>query len=635
MLNKFKLVVALCSSFTIFFGQNTLTPELMWTLHRVSPMGISKDRKWIVYKVSTPSIEDNKMNSKTYRIPLSGGTPELLSEVKELMNDRMVSPDGKYTMYSEEVKVEPVWGNDFYPELSKSNVQMYNSLNYRHWDTWNEGKYNHVFYKLNEANSKGVDIMTNSPFDCPQKPSGGDEDMVWSPDSKKILYVTKQNAGTAYALSTNSDVLEYSIETKKTANLTENNKGYDTYPTFGPDGTFSWLQMKRDGYEADKNDLITRINGVDINQTAQWDGTVESFMWDASGRFIIFRAPVGGTQQLFKLIPAKTVNTKSSITQVTNGDFDINDLVGIEGDILYVNRGSFHRANELYSYHMKTNKWTQLTHVNDEIYSSLSPSTSEKRFVTTKDGKKMLVWVVYPPNFDKNKKYPTLLYCQGGPQSALTQFHSYRWNLGLIASQGYIVVAPNRRGMPGHGVQWNEEISKDWGGKPMDDYLAAIDDVSKESYVDVNRRGAIGASYGGYSVFFLAGIHQNRFKTFISHCGIFDLESMYGSTEEVFFSNWDMGGAYWEKNNAAAQKIYNDANPIKLVNNWNTPILIFQGAKDYRVPMGQAQEAFQAAQLKGIKSRFILFNDENHWISKPQNSLVWQREFFKWLRETL
>ncbi|PZQ77178.1 MAG: S9 family peptidase, partial [Flavobacterium johnsoniae] len=267
--------------------------------------------------------------------------------------------------------------------------------------------------------------------------------------------------------------------------------------------------------------------------------------------------------------------------------------------------------------------------------SKIALSKFERRYVTTTDGKKMLVWVILPPNFDKNKKYPTLLYCQGGPQSALTQFYSFRWNFQVMAAQGYIVVAPNRRGMQGHGVEWNEQISKDWGGQVMDDYLSAIDDVAKENYVDKTRLGAIGASYGGYSVFYLAGIHQKRFKTFIAHCGVFNLQSMYGTTEEIFFTNWDSGGPYWEAGNAAAQKTYSQFNPINNVSKWDTPILIFQGGKDYRVPIGQGQEAFQAAQLQGIKSRFVLFPDENHWVLKPQNAQVWQKEFFRWLKETL
>ena len=337
----------------------------------------------------------------------------------------------------------------------------------------------------------------------------------------------------------------------------------------------------------------------------------------------------------------RTVNfpglTRIAITvrQLTKGDFDVNDFIGFSGDNIIVTRTDMNHAAEIYSYNLKKKTWLQITKTNDEAYAKLALPKYERRYVTTTDGKKMLVWVILPPNFDKNKKYPALLYCQGGPQSPLTQSYSFRWNFSLMASQGYVVVAPNRRGMYGHGQEWNEQISKDWGGQVMDDYLSAIDDVAKESYVDKSRLGAVGASYGGYSVFYLAGIHNNRFKTFISHCGVFNLESMYGTTEEVFFNNWDHGGAYWEKDNAVAQKTYTKFNPIKMVDKWNTPILIIQGGKDYRVPIGQGQEAFQAAQLRGIKSRFMLFPEENHWVLKPQNALVWQREFYKWLNETL
>lgn len=393
--------------------------------------------------------------------------------------------------------------------------------------------------------------------------------------------------------------------------------------------------MKRDGYEADKNDIIVRFKGMDMNLTANWDGSVDNYAWSADGKKVYFVAAVDGTKQLFEVNFPGLTKIAVMVTQVTNGDFDVSDIVAFSGDNVIVTRTDMNHAAEVYSYNLKKKTWLQLTKINDETYSKLSLPKYERRYVTTTDGKKMLVWVILPPNFDKNKKYPTLLYCQGGPQSPLTQSYSFRWNFSLMASQGYVVVAPNRRGMYGHGQEWNEQISKDWGGQVMDDYLSAIDDVAKESYVAKDRIGAVGASYGGYSVFQLAGIHNNRFKTFISHCGVFNLESMYGTTEEVFFNNWDHGGAYWEKDNAVAQKTYAKFNPINMVDKWNTPILIIQGGKDYRVPIGQGQEAFQAAQLRGIKSRFLLFPDENHWVLKPQNAQVWQSEFYKWLKETL
>ena len=616
-------------------AQETLNPDILWKLGRLSPIGISKDGKNIVYKVATPSIDENKLNSKYYILPVNGGIPTEVPDVKNLVADKNVSPDGKYILSHKEVKVAKVLGKDFYPELKKSEAQIYDGLDYRHWDTWNDGSHNHVFYAENTDKARAIDIMKDEPFDAPQKPFGGDEDYIWSHDGSKIIYVSKKKAGTAYAISTNTDLYEYDIASKTTRNLTENNPGYDTHPTLSPMGDLSWLQMKRDGYEADKNDIIVRHKGIDINLTAAWDGTVDSFKWSADGKKVYFIAAVDGTRQLFEVNFPGLTKIAVRVTQITNGDFDVTELIGINGNTAIVARTDMNHAPEIYAYDLKKKGWKQLTTVNNDSYGKLTLSKTERRYVTTTDGKKMLVWVVLPPNFDKNKKYPTLLYCQGGPQSALTQSYSFRWNFSLMASQGYIIVAPNRRGMPGHGVEWNEQISKDWGGQVMADYLSAIDDVAKESYVDKTRLGAVGASYGGYSVFYLAGIHKNRFKTFISHCGVYNLESMYGTTEEVFFNNWDHGGAYWETNNPVAQKAYTQFNPIKLVNNWNTPILIIQGGKDYRVPIGQGQEAFQAAQLKGIKSRFMLFPEENHWVTKPQNALVWQREFFKWLNETL
>ena len=616
-------------------AQNVMTPELLLKLGRISPLGISKDGKNIVYKVSTPTMEENKSASKYYSIPVNGGNATEITDHKALLKDKNVSPDGKHLVYNEEVKLDKILGKDFYPELDKSDVQIYNALDYRHWDTWNEGKFNHVFYRENADGTIGTDIMKNEMFDSPQKPFGGDEDYTWSPDGKSIFYVSKKKSGTAYAISTNTDFFEYNLETKKTTNHTEDNSGYDTYPAFSPSGNLTWLQMKRDGYEADKNDIVVSFKGMKMNLTANWDGTVDNFLWSADSKKIYFTAPIDGTKQLFEVNFPGLTRIAITVTQITKGDFDVNDIVGLSGDKIIVTRTDMNHPSELFSYDFKKNTWKQLSNVNTEAFKSLALSKVEKRYVTTTDGKKMLVWVILPPNFDPNKKYPTLLYCQGGPQSPLTQFYSYRWNFQVMAANGYIVVAPNRRGMGGHGVEWNEQISKDWGGQVMKDYLSAIDDVAKEKYVDKSKLGCVGASFGGYSVFYLAGIHNNRFKTFISHDGVYNLESMYGTTEEVFFNNWDHGGAYWEKDNVAAQKAYNEFNPIKMVDKWNTPILIVQGGKDFRVPIGQGQEAFQAAQLRGIKSRLLYFPEENHWVLKPQNALVWQREFFKWLKETL
>jgi dipeptidyl aminopeptidase/acylaminoacyl peptidase len=620
------------------FSQQVMTPELLFKLGRVSALGITNPdasgQKNILYKVTTVSVEENKSSSKVYIMPVNGGNATEITTYENLLADKNVSKDGK-VLYSEEVKIAKVLGKDFYPELEKSDVQIYEALDYRHWDTWNEGKHKHVFYKEYKKDAVGIDIMKNEPYDSPQKPFGGDEDYIWSPDGSKIIYVSKKKAGTEYAVSTNTDLYEYDLATKTTTNLTEENLGYDTAPQFSPDGNLTWLQMKRDGYEADKNDIIVSFKGVPMNLTSNWDGTVDSFSWSADGKKVYFLAAVNGTKQLFEVNFPGMTRIAATVRQITEGPFDVTGLVGIVNNTAIVSRTDMNHATEIFSYELKKKSWKQLTKVNDATYNSITLSKVEKRYVTTTDGKKMLVWVILPPNFDATKKYPTLLYCQGGPQSALSQFYSFRWNFQVMAAQGYIVVAPNRRGMPGHGVPWNEQISKDWGGQVMDDYLSAIDDVAKESYVDKARLGCVGASYGGYSVFYLAGIHKNRFKSFIAHDGVFNTQSMFGTTEEVFFNHWDFGGAYWEKDNALAQKAYNEFNPINFVDKWNTPILIIQGGKDFRVPIGQSLEAFQAAQLRGIKSKLVYFPEENHWVLKPQNAIVWQREFFKWLKETL
>ncbi len=614
--------------------QKVMTKELLWQLGRVSPIGLSEDGKYLYYKVGTPDVAENKINTAYYSVSIDGKRVKNLENADGLVADKNTGPGNEYVLSHEEVKITKVLGKDYYEGVEKSDVYIYDELDYRHWDTWNNGAFNHVIL-TNKKTQEKIDLLKDEPYHSPQKPFGGDEDYIWSPDGKKVIYVSKKKFGTAYALSTNTDLYEYDIDTKQTKNLTESNPGYDTHPSFSPNGDLTWLQMKHDGYEADKNDIIVRHRGMDINLTAAWDGTVDSYVWSKDGKKIYFTAPVDGTVQLFEVNFPGVTKIAVNVKQLTKGDFDVTGIVGFVDNKVILTRTDFNTATEVFSYDVKSKKWLQITHVNDALYAKIGKSKFQKRYVTTTDGKKMLVWVILPPNFDPNKKYPTLLYCQGGPQSALTQFYSFRWNFQLMAAEGYIIVAPNRRGMPGFGVEWNEAISKDWGGQPMQDYLTAIDEVSKESYVDSKRLGAIGASYGGYSIYYLAGIHQNRFKSFIAHCGVFDLESMYGTTEEVFFTNWDSGGPYWEKDNTVARKTYAEFNPKNKVANWNTPILIFHGGIDYRVPIGQGQEAFQAAQLLGIKSRFVYFPDENHWVTKPQNAKVWQGEFFRWLKETL
>ncbi|MGV0919655.1 S9 family peptidase [Empedobacter falsenii] len=628
-MNRFSVLVASILISTTAMGQKVMTPELLWQVKKVAPVGVTKDQKNLIYKVTSTNVKTQEDTSKTYMISLAGGKASEIEDYKTLLADESLNKSQQYKAETDKVKLQKVFGSDYYPEMDKSNVQIYNELNYRHWDTWNDGNYDHLFVSENKEGSTKIDVLKDEPYSV--------SEFVWTPDGTKVLYVSKKKFGTDYALSTNTDIYQYDLVTKTTKNITEGKMGYDNTPSFSSQGDFAFLSMERDGYEADKNDLIVRRGDIEMNITKHWDGTVQGYKWSNDGNKIYFNAPVGGTIQLFEVDVNFKMRKMPFIKQITKGDFDIADIKEIVGNKAIVTKTDINHAAEIYVVDLKSGALTQLTNENKDIFDNIALSDVKARKIKTTDGKEMFAWVIYPPNFDPNKKYPTLLYCQGGPQSALTQFYSPRWNFQLMAAQGYIVIAPNRRGMPGHGVEWNEQISKDWGGQVMQDYLAAIDDISKESYVDKDRRGAVGASYGGYSVYYLAGIHEGRFKSFIAHNGVFDLKSMYGTTEEIFFTNWDAGGAWWETNNKAAQKTYSKFDPssTELVNKWNTPMLIYVGGHDYRVPMGQGQEAYQILQLKGIKSRFIYFPEENHWVLKPQNSVIWHTEFFKWLKETL
>jgi dipeptidyl aminopeptidase/acylaminoacyl peptidase len=460
------------------------------------------------------------------------------------------------------------------------------------------------------------------------------------------LYVCKKKYGTAYAISTNTDIYAYDIATQKTTNICQGMMGYDVAPTFSKSGrSLAWLSMARDGFESDKQDIIVMDWGTRTtnNITKTWDETVNSFMWSNDETKIYFEAPNKGTVQLWEAMLLRNPLTKRTsvnerraaptlaIRKITDGQWDVNGVVAETDKAILVTRTDMNHASEVYSVDKINGAMTQLTHVNDVAYSKINMCKVVGRTSKATDGKSLFSWVVYPPNFDAAKKYPVLLYCQGGPQGSISQFYSFRWNFQLMASAGYIVVVPNRRGCQGWGTKWNEDISKDWGGQAIQDYLSAFDDVATESYVDKARCGAVGASYGGYSVFMLAGVHQNRFKSFIAHDGLFDLRSWYGTTEELWFANFDIGGPYW----GAATRSYEEFNPSNFVKNWNTPIMIVQGGKDYRVGIEQGLQAFQAAQLKGIKSKLLYLPEENHWVLKAQNAQVWQREFYSWLEETL
>ncbi len=647
-------------------AQQVMTPEILWTLKKVGVQAVSPDQSSIIYKVGQVDLKTEKTKSENYflnvlnnqstkidfgkkaliqwdkngiyaqegdKIFLSKDNGKTWSEFYTIgeADNVVISPDGKKIAFSKQVLVEKVMGKDKYSDTPKTTAQVYTDLNHRHWDYFNEGKYNHVFVvNTSDKVDAAKDLLDGKMWDSPQRPFGGAEDFIWSPDSAQLLYVTKPKSGAAYSTSTNTDIFAYDLASGTTKNLTEANKGYDVNPKFSPDGkSLIWQSMARDGYEADKNDIkiLDWKSGKISNLTSGWDESVSGdVFWSGDSKAIYFTAAFRGTKQLFSLDPKS-----AKVQQITRGDFDVNEIFADQKNSLLVGRTDINHATDIFSVNIKNGEMKQITEVNKEMYSKLAQGKSELKMVKTSDGKEMGVWFHYPPNFDPNKKYPTLVYCQGGPQSALTQFFSTRWNFALMVANGYIVVAPNRRGMPGWGTKWNEEISRDWGGQPMRDYLAATDYAKTLPYVDGDRVAAVGASYGGYSVFMLAGIHENRFKTFIAHDGLFDMKSWYLTTEELWFANWDLGSP-WEK---PLPKAYIEFNPSNYVEKWNKPIMIVQGGIDFRVPYEQGQEAFQAAKLKGLKSKLVYFPNENHWVLHPQNGLVWQREFFDWLKETL
>lgn len=647
-------------------AQQLMTPEILWTLKKVGVQAVSPDHSSLIYKIGQTDLKTEKTKSENYFLNIATNQSSKIDFGKKALiqwdkngiyaqegdkiflskdsgkswtefytigeaDNIVISPDGKKIAFSQQVLVEKLMGKDKYSDTPKTTAQVYTDLNHRHWDYFNEGKYNHVFVVETSANvSTAKDLLEGKTWDSPQRPFGGAEDFIFSPDSAQLLYVTKPKSGKEYSTSTNTDIFAYDLASGTTKNLTESNKGYDVNPKFSPDGkSLVWQSMERDGYEADKNDikLMDWKSGKTSNLTKAWDESVSGdVFWSGDSKSIYFTSAFRGTKQLFLLNPKD-----SKVQQITKGDFDINEIFAGQKTSLLVSKTDINHASEIFSVNLKNGELKQITDANKDMYAKLSQGKSELKMVKTSDGKEMGVWFHYPPNFDPNKKYPTLVYCQGGPQSALTQFFSTRWNFSLMAANGYIVVAPNRRGMPGWGTKWNEEISRDWGGQPMRDYLAATDYAKTLPYVDGDRVAAVGASYGGYSVFMLAGIHENRFKTFIAHDGLFDMKSWYLTTEELWFANWDLGSP-WEK---PLPKAYTDFNPSNFVDKWNKPIMIVQGGIDFRVPYEQGQEAFQAAKLKGLKSKLVYFPNENHWVLHPQNGLVWQREFFDWLKETL
>lgn len=652
-------------------AQNVMTPEILWSLGRVQGEALSKDGKNLYYTISYYDVQKNKGNTQLYVLDIASGNSDKISDAesyagnacfdsggnliyskdgqifhqllqkslgaKELEYSNLLpSPNGQWLAFSRLVKVNTP-KQDLYPDLQKSSALIYDDLMFRHWNVWEDGYANHLF--IGRISPDGVqmekDILFKEPYDAPTMPDGGVEDFCWSNDSKFLAYVSVKKMGKEYAISTNSDIYLYDNLTGKTNNITEGLLGYDKNPSFSPDGRYlAWTSMARDGYESDKNDvyILDLKTNVKRKLTANWDETINQFIWSKDSKFIYASVPYRGTVQLFSISIPMQADHAVQFKQITHTEHDYSNLIGIHNQTIYCHRTDMNHAAELFAIDILSGNARQLTQVNTAIYEKLNLPTVLKKWIKTSDGKQMLSWVIYPPDFDSTKKYPSLLYCQGGPQSALSQFYSFRWNFQLMASKGYIVVAPNRRGMPGWGSAWNEQISGDWGGQCMKDYLAAIDQVSEATYIDKNRRAAVGASFGGYSVFMLAGIHKNRFKTFISHCGTYNLESWYSSTEELWFANYDLKGPYWAKKKS---KSYDKHSPHKFINNWNAPILIIQGGKDYRIPDTQAFEAFTAARMHDIKARLLYIPDEGHHILKVQNGLLWQHEFYRWLKETL
>ena len=671
-------------------AQLTLTPETLHKIPRISGPKLSPDGNRILYArtdmnqdansgTTFVKILDEKLQT-VMEIREQGGsvsaatwvgqdkvwyltTVEGRSHIVEmsLSGERKVITQGDFDVkyFGTDEKGERIWivrdvaftnpADAFKADLSKVNgVRIYDGLMYRHWMSWYDYKHQHIF--IGEYSNGSVtswkDIMEGEPYDAPLKPFGSGGQIALDPQGRFLAYTCKKESGTASAISTNSGIYLYEFESGQTHLLTAQNKGYDTYPSFSPDGKWiAWLSMQTPGYEADKNRLmvadisgngslatiVARAQDRTLELTKGFDSGADAFKWDPKlgSTKIYFNAGVDGTHNIHQV--EWSSNATMQLRALTGDRADYQDFsIAYQGNTLRMvaSRMAIDAPTEIYEIQVADGKVTRITQETMQALSGVRMGKVEARMVATFDGKKMLTWVIYPPDFDPNKQYPTLLYCQGGPQSTVSQFFSYRWNFQLMAAQGYIIVAPNRRGLPSFGTSWNEQISGDWGGAAMKDLLSAIDDVSKEPYVAKDKRGAVGASFGGYSVYWLAGNHEGRFKAFISHCGVFNLESMYGTTEEMFFVHHDLGGAYWD---VPVPVSYLMHSPHKYVHKWDTPMLVIHNERDYRVPLGQGMEAFTAAQLRGVPSRFLYFEDEGHWVNKVQNSIVWNRVFFDWL----
>lgn len=655
---------------------DVMTPEVLWSFGRIADVSVSLDEKKILYSVTYYDIPQNKSNRELFIMNIDGSeakqitrtavsenaavwTPDgkkigflssengsmqlwemdsngedrtAVSAVEGGITGFLYSPDMKKILYSKEVKAGKTV-KDIYPDLDKCNAKVIDDLMYRHWDQWVE-TFSHLFVADYDRSSfkNDKDIMKDELWESPVRPFGGMEQIAWSPDSKTLAYTCRKKQGKEYALSTNTDIYFYDLASGKTENISEVNKGYDVNPIFSPSGlSIAWSSMARDGYEADKRRLMMYDRGTKQQKdyTTTFDQDVDFLTWNPDGKSIYIISDIQATDELFKL----DLND-DKISRLTEGVHNYTSVIPTKSGKLIATRVSMSKPAEIYSVDSKTGKDTQISNVNNNLLAQLKMGKVEKRWIKTTDNKQMLTWIIYPPHFDSTKRYPTLLFCEGGPQSTVSQFWSYRWNFQMMAANGYIIVAPNRCGLPGFGQEWNEQISGDYGGQNMKDYLSAIDAVAKEPFVDKNKLGCIGASYGGFSAYWLAGHHKKRFKAFIAHDGMYNLEVQYDQTEEVWFANWDLGGPYWDKKNAVAQRSYANS-PHRFVQNWDTPILVIHGEQDFRIPVTQGMSAFNAARLRGIPARFLYFPDENHWVLQPQDGILWQRIFRDWLDKYL
>lgn len=664
-----------------------LTPSVMWKMGRLGSASLSPDGTKALYAITRYNMQENKGLSQIYVRDMATGAETALTDNSSSNSDPQWSADASQIYFSSNRSGEAqIWSmntngeqlkqitnveggvegyginaqadkifyvkkvhaadtksSDIYKDMDKSKARIYNDLMARHWDYWDEGEYSHIFVADLTAdglkNDKDI-IGADAAWDAPLAPYFDTSEIAWSNDGKKLAYTCKPLTGTEYAISTDSDIFIYDTENGSTLNINKIKTnagmrimefvGYDRYPVWSPDDKqLAFCSMATPGYESDKDRLfIYDVASKETHYiTPDFDHSAQNVIWK-DNTTLYFLSPIHGTQQLCK------VNAKEcKVDVITSGDHDIASI-SIVGEKCLSALMTISRDKELYDINLKDGKLTQLSNINAHVYDNVKMGKVEKRMVKTTDGKEMLTWVVLPPDFDPNKKYPTLLFCEGGPQSVVSQGWSYRWNFQLMAAEGYIVVAPNRRGCPSFGSEWREQISGDYAGQNIQDYLAAIDDVAKEPWCDNERLGCVGASYGGYSVYYLAGHHQKRFKAFISHCGIFNFESMYGETEELFFINHDYGGNYWDKSNKIAQRSYANS-PHKFVQNWDTPIMIITGEYDFRIPYTQSLQAFTAARLVGVDARLVEFENEAHQVFKPQNSMVWNREFFGWLNKYL